>query len=166
MSRAGLACVLAALLPMAACADSLPTVAATIGGERFRLEIAATGEEKRTGLMHRESLAADAGMIFVYPRMARRAFHMKNTRIDLDLLCVKDDGELARVHRMPAEAPRAPDESGLAYERRLKHYACPRVLYIIEVPMGTAGRLGLEPGAVLDLPHARLRDVLDKAHGR
>ncbi|MCG6873316.1 MAG: DUF192 domain-containing protein [Gammaproteobacteria bacterium] len=157
--------LLAAVLPLSACADSRPAAAAkfvkvTLAGEPFRLEIAAQGEKKRTGLMYRERIAPGTGMIFVYPHMAAHGFWMKNVRVDLDLLCLDSVGTVLRVYRMPAEAPQGPAESDMAYYRRLAAYRCPPMQYAVELPMGTATRLGLTAGTTLRLPHRRLQDAL------
>ena len=50
-----------------------------IGEAELWVEIADTPEERQLGLMHRDSLAPDRGMLFVYDRDQRMAFHMKNT---------------------------------------------------------------------------------------
>jgi len=134
-----------------------PLAEISLGGETFFLEVAATAADRRTGLMHRERLAPGAGMIFVYSQTARHTYWMKDVTIDLDLLCVDRAGEVVRVHHMPAEPPRTPAESEDRYGARLARYACPPIQYAIELPLGTAQRLGLMAGTRIDLPVARLR---------
>src|SRR5881396_1630112 len=55
---------------------------------RFTVEIANTPETWERGLMERASLAPDAGMLFIFPDIAPRAFWMMNTLIPLDMLFI------------------------------------------------------------------------------
>lgn len=51
-----------------------------------KIEIADTPQNRELGLMYRDSLAADAGMLFVFPNSSHLVFWMKNTRLPLDML--------------------------------------------------------------------------------
>ena len=57
-----------------------------LNGERFSVELAETQEKQALGLMFRDSLPDDHGMIFIFPREAMRAFWMKNCRVPLDIV--------------------------------------------------------------------------------
>src|SRR5262252_5443292 len=50
----------------------------------FRVELALTPAEQERGLMYRQALATDAGMLFVFDRTSMHTFWMKNTLIPLD----------------------------------------------------------------------------------
>lgn len=132
-----LACGLLAACTLASCAP--PTIRARIGGEEFRLEVARTEEEKAQGLMHRRSLGERRGMIFVYEADERLSFWMKNTRIPLDLVFLSREGEVLQI-----EALRPHSLKPVTSERAAR--------YALELPAGTAARLGLEPGDRVLLP--------------
>lgn len=53
---------------------------------KLDIEIAKTDYEIQTGLMYRESMKRNQGMLFVFPNIRERSFYMKNTRIPLDLI--------------------------------------------------------------------------------
>src|SRR5437879_5909586 len=61
-------------------ASALPTVKMKIGSRAYELEIARTPQEQEKGLMKRDSMPADHGMIFVFPTEEVLHFWMKDTR--------------------------------------------------------------------------------------
>ncbi len=64
----------------------------------FDVELALSEDEQAKGLMHRESLAQNAGMLFVFGEEKDRGFYMKNTLIPLDMIFIKKDGVIRYVH--------------------------------------------------------------------
>ena len=63
----------------------------------FRVELALTPEEQERGLMFREHLDADAGMLFVFEAPSAHVFWMKNTLIPLDMIFIGADWRIAGI---------------------------------------------------------------------
>src|SRR5688500_17973630 len=70
-------------------ASDLATIRMKLGNETFTLEVADTEAARQYGLMHRDSMPSDHGMLFVFPVEQRLGFWMKNTRIPLDIIFVE-----------------------------------------------------------------------------
>jgi uncharacterized protein len=73
-------------------------VIVTREGERtVEVEIADSEGERARGLMGRESLDADAGMVFFFPAETSGAFWMKNTLIPLSIAFYDENGRILRI---------------------------------------------------------------------
>ena len=125
-------------------AQTLPTTPLTIESNgssyQFSVELADTPAEHAIGLMHRNYLAPDHGMLFDYKSPQRLRFWMRNTFISLDMLFIRGDGEVAFIA-----------ESTVPHSERT---IGPRELAqaVLEVPAGTVARLGLKIGDVVRHP--------------
>ena len=109
------------------------------GRVRVTLEVAATDEARRRGLMYRSSLADDRGMLFVFPADADHAFWMKNTLIPLDMLFIAADGRVAGIHANATPLSTV----AIAVGRPSR--------YVLEVPGGYTRRRGIAPGDRVEL---------------
>jgi uncharacterized membrane protein (UPF0127 family) len=89
---------------------------------RLDVEIAETPVQQQLGLMHRESLARDAGMVFVFAKETRGGFWMKNTLIPLSIAFYDHDGKIVHILDMePCEADPCPVyDPGVAYRGALE----------------------------------------------
>ena len=101
-------------------------------------EVAQSAAERREGLMHREHLAADAGMLFIYEPPREVAMWMANTHIPLDMVFITPDCRVLRVARNTEPQSRARIPAG--GETRL----------VLEVNAGVAA--GVEPGMAVVAP--------------
>lgn len=78
--------------------EQTPLIIHTTNGDvAFQVELASTMESRRQGLMFREQLAPNEGMLFVYNEARTVAMWMKNTLISLDMLFITDEGVIARI---------------------------------------------------------------------
>lgn len=104
------------------------------GALPFAVELADTPEERARGLMFRESLPADAGMLFVYPRDQLIGMWMKNTLIPLDMLFISDDGRILGIaeRTVPLSLTTVSSEAPARA--------------VLEINGGTADRAGIQPG--------------------
>jgi uncharacterized membrane protein (UPF0127 family) len=94
--------------------QSLPKKQITVGSKILRVEIAETRDQQETGLMFREKMGADDGMLFVFKNEETRFFWMKNTLIDLSIGYFDKDGTLVDVQEMKS-GKGAPDSALPSY---------------------------------------------------
>jgi uncharacterized membrane protein (UPF0127 family) len=89
----------------------------------LKIEIPQTPGEFKTGLMFRESLDTDSGMLFVFDRVAQQSFHMSHTTIPLDIAFIDEEGCIESIKE-------------LVPLRREPVYSNAQVLYALEVNRG------------------------------
>ena len=118
----------------AGCRDDTVHLRGPGGEAAFRVEVADTEAERAQGLMHRERLAASAGMLFVYPRPQRVGFWMKNTLIPLDMIFMDASGTVRRIGHEAQPHDTRPVMGGNAIQT------------VLEINGGLARRIGIAPG--------------------
>ncbi len=126
-------------------ADLTPlTVETASGPHRFEVEVAADDRTRMIGLMHRRELGADRGMLFDFGAEEPVAMWMENTYISLDMAFIREDGTVHRVEERTTPLSRRTIPSGVD------------VRYVLEVPAGTAARIGMTRGS--KVKHAIIGD--------
>ena len=71
-----------------------------IGEQKFEVEIANTNESRQKGLMFRESLEKNKGMLFVFDYEEKHSFWMKNTLLPLDIIWISKDKKIVDIQAM------------------------------------------------------------------
>ena len=110
-----------------------------IGGQRYAVEVSDDDTERARGLMFRDAMANDSGMLFIHDAEEPQAYWMKNTRIPLDILYFDDDRKLVSQQRdvptcsLGDACPSYPSDAPARY--------------VLELNAGEAARLGLKDGA-------------------
>ena len=81
------------------------------------IEIADDAYQTETGLMYRNSLGKDQGMLFVFKDMQRRSFYMKNTKIPLDIIYFNSEKEIVSIQKnaKPMDETSLPSEAASQY---------------------------------------------------
>jgi len=95
--------LLAALLAASpiALADAKPRLATLkVGSHPLRVEVVSTPEELARGLMFREKLGRDEGMLFIFGEPAYHSMWMKNTLIPLSVAFVDAQGTILNIRDM------------------------------------------------------------------
>jgi len=99
-AKAAAAWIAVAALAAAAQAAAARTVQLTAGIHVITAEVADNEPARLQGLMHREGLAPNHGMLFVFERRATQCMWMRNTLIPLAVAFIDDDGTIANVEEM------------------------------------------------------------------
>ena len=132
------------MMPLAACsADNSLTVVSANGEHRFTVEVVDTNETRQKGLMFRQSLAPDAGMLFDFKSSHQVSFWMRNTFIPLDMLFIREDGTIANIHvnARPQDPTSIPSDGP--------------VMFVLEIPGGRSKELGIKAGDTVRHPRIK-----------
>ncbi|HEX4797068.1 MAG TPA: DUF192 domain-containing protein [Humisphaera sp.] len=119
--------------------SGLATVKMQIGKNTFTLEVADTEATREHGLMERDSMPQDHGMIFVFGEERELDFWMKNTRFPLDILYVDAGGKVVSIKQMkPYDLGTTPSD----YPAK----------YAIELNLGAAADAHVHVGDKISIP--------------
>jgi len=114
-----------------------------LGGRRFAVEIADDEAERARGLMFRDQMQPDHGMLFLHDREERLAYWMKNTKIPLDILYFDTARRLVAQQR---DVPPCTLGDGCpSYPSKVP------ARYVLELNAGQAEQLKIAPGVELKL---------------
>ncbi len=100
----------------------------------FDIEIADNDYETQTGLMHRQSMANNNAMLFIFPDMRMRSFYMKNTLLSLDIIYLDDKKNIISIQ----ENAKPLDETSLPSGTPAQ--------YVLEINAGLSKQWSITPG--------------------
>ncbi|WP_245706311.1 DUF192 domain-containing protein [Ruegeria marina] len=123
-----------------ACREDIVHIRTEISELSFEIELAASPQDRSRGLMFRESLPLQAGMLFVFERPQRVAFWMKNTLIPLDMIFVDSSGTVTRIHANAVPHDETPIAGGDG------------VFAVLEINGGLADHYGIMAGSEMRHP--------------
>ena len=118
---------------------NLPRVQLTAGGHDLHVYVARSDQERALGLMHRQELAQDEGMLFMSGRRAVQKFWMKDTPLPLSIAFLEEDGTILKIadlepHDLRSESSEQP------------------VRFVLEMNQGWFAERGIGPGTRLAGP--------------
>jgi hypothetical protein len=136
---------MACLLLAVACSrgpepQRLDKVQIELGGRKLAVEAACTPKQREVGMMFRQSLKADEGMLFVFPRDEEMSFYMKNTYVPLSIAFIKANGVVVNIAHMEAHS----------LETHNSRAAC---RFALEMPFGWFSSNGVAEGATVTIPN-------------
>ena len=133
MSRLVFALYAALLLVSAHAQTQLPIAELTAGFHRIEAEVASDQASQAKGLMHRRSMPANHGMLFVFSRTDRHCMWMRNTLLPLSVAFLDAQGKIINIEDMK---PQTEDN----------HCAASPAPYALEMNLGWFADKGLKPG--------------------
>lgn len=96
-------------------------------------EVAASPMERQIGLMHRPSMPANHGMLFIFEEPGAHCFWMKNTLLPLSIAFVADDGSIVNIADMQPQSEQS-------------HCSAQPVRFALEMNQGWFAKRGIQPG--------------------
>ena len=102
------------------------------------IEVANTAEKIEQGLMYRQRMDKNKGMLFIFPEMKQQGFWMKNTLMPLDIIYIDDKKTIVSIQKntIPLSEQTLPSEGP--------------AIYVLEVNAGFSDLHGLQPGDKID----------------
>ena len=114
---------------------------AIVNGKVLSLEIADSPEERRVGLMFRDPLPENHGMLFIFGREQAYSFWMMDMKFSLDIIWIDSDGIVVHIENdVPPCSAACP-----SYQPNVS------ALYVLEVNAGFADSIDLRAGTFIDL---------------
>ncbi|MBI2629141.1 DUF192 domain-containing protein [Candidatus Pacearchaeota archaeon] len=107
----------------------------------FSVEVAQTAVEREKGLMFREKLDSDKGLLFIFPRAEKYGFWMKNTLIALDIIWIDENKTIVYIkeNALPCKE-----------EKCDVYYPNKKALYVLEVNGGLSEENNLSVGEIVE----------------
>ncbi len=123
--------------------QKLPTIKLSAGMHVIQVELAQTPQERSVGLMFRNTMPTNDGMLFAFEQPGQQCFWMKNTLLPLSAAFIADDGSVVNIEQMK---PQTLDS----------HCSAKPVRFVLEMNDGWFAKRGIRPGTRLQgAPFAR-----------
>jgi uncharacterized protein len=116
--------------------QKLAAIQLTAGMHLVHAEVAQTPEQRSIGLMHRKTMGANEGMLFVFEQPGQQCFWMKNTLLPLSIAFLADDGSVVNIEDMKPQTLES-------------HCSKKPVRFVLEMNEGWFAKRGLKPGSTL-----------------
>lgn len=117
----------------------LPRVTLSAGMHLIQAQVAATPQQRAVGLMFRQEMPANEGMLFVFEQPSEQCFWMKNTLLPLTAAFVADDGTIVNLADMQPQS-------------LVSHCSTKPVRFVLEMNKGWFDKRGLKAGSKLSGP--------------
>lgn len=127
---------LGALFSIAGAAQGLPRIQLSAGLHLIHAEVADTFVSRMQGLMHRETMGQNDGMLFIFEEPGIQCMWMKNTLIPLSVAYIADDGSIVNIEEMKPQTEDA-------------HCTRKPVRFALEMNRGWFSSKGMGPGTKL-----------------
>lgn len=111
----------------------LPRVRLSVGMHLVNAQVAASPEQRSTGLMFRREMPQSEGMLFVFEQASVQCFWMKNTLLPLTAAFIANDGTIVNLADMKPQTTDA-------------HCSKEPVRYVLEMNQGWFGKKGVKAG--------------------
>jgi uncharacterized membrane protein (UPF0127 family) len=130
------------LFLLCACSGYKKIIVTLPDGFTVKAEIADTSQKAEKGLMFRNALAENSGMLFVFDEDAPRVFWMKNTFVDLDIIFINSDNTVYHAaQNVPRSFSYTPDHQ-VAYVHGYGKY-------VLELAAGSARKHNIKQGSLI-----------------
>lgn len=115
---------------------SMPVIELSAGFHRIEAEVAANDQNRQVGLMNRQAMPAQRGMLFVFPQKNTHCMWMRNTLLPLSVAFIDDDGYIINIEDMQPQTEN-------------NHCARVPARYALEMNLGWFAQRGIKPGVKL-----------------
>ena len=116
--------------------NSMPVMELSAGFHRIEAEVAASDQNRQVGLMNRQAMPQQRGMLFVFTQPNTHCMWMRNTLIPLSVAFIDDEGYIINIEDMK---PQTEDN----------HCARQPARYALEMNLGWFAQRGIKPGVKL-----------------
>jgi uncharacterized protein len=131
------ALALASTAVIAQTVTKFPVTTLTAGMHVIKAEVVANEADRAQGLMFREKMGANQGMLFVFPAPAEVCMWMKNTLLPLSVAFIDENGKIVNIEEMK---PQSLDS----------HCAHKQIRYALEMNQGWFKQKNIKPGSVIE----------------